>query len=130
MPLELRVAQRREKPGTVVRPPGINLMDFVLGGPQEPRPTTTTTARLWVARGRAQGVRRQATVVGELVLDGVVGDEVTIDLRFPESASGWLAGHATDVVVLEPEVLRKSVRERLLGVLDAHAKSGASHEFG
>jgi hypothetical protein len=29
------------------------------------------------------------------------------------------------VVVLEPEVLRKTVRERLLGVLDAHVKAGA-----
>ncbi|HEX4702205.1 MAG TPA: WYL domain-containing protein [Pseudonocardiaceae bacterium] len=106
-------------PGDVVRPSGINLMAYVLGGPAEPRPTTT--ARLWVARGRANGVRRQATVVGERELDGEVGDEVTIDLHFPESASGWLAGHGRDVVVLEPDVLRKSVRERLLGVLDAQA---------
>jgi proteasome accessory factor B len=111
------------RPGTVVRPPGINLMDFVLGGRQESR--STTTARLWVAAGRAQGVRRQATVVRELELDGEPGDEVTIELRFPESASGWLAGHGADVVVLEPDVLRKTVRERLLGVLDAHARTGA-----
>jgi proteasome accessory factor B len=116
------------RPGTVVRPPGINLMDHVLGGPAEPR-STTTSARLWVARGRAQGVRRQATVVGERVLDGEVGDEVTIDLRFPESAAGWLAGHGVDVVVLEPDVLRKSVRERLLGVLDAHAPQPTAGEL-
>jgi len=106
------------RPGTVVRPPGVNLMEHVLGGPQEPRPTTT--ARLWVAKGRAQGVRRQATVVGDMELDGAPGDELTIEIHFPESASGWLAGHGMDVVVLEPDVLRKTVRERLLGVLDAH----------
>jgi proteasome accessory factor B len=104
-------------PGEVVRPVGENLMEYVLGNSQEPRPTTT--ARLWVARGRAQGIRRQATVVGPRDLDGEPGDEVTVELRFPESAAGWLAGHAQDVVVLEPDVLRKSVRERLLGVLDA-----------
>jgi proteasome accessory factor B len=57
-------------------------------------------------------------------LDGELGDEVTVELNFPESAAGWLAGHGVDVVVLEPDVLRKSVRERLLGVLDAH-QSGA-----
>ena len=111
------------RPGTVARPPGVNLMEYVLGGPQEPRPSTT--ARLWVAKGRAQGVRRRATVVGEMELDGAPGDEVTIELHFPESASGWLAGHGMDVVVLEPDVLRKTVRERLLGVLDAHAGATA-----
>lgn len=111
------------RPGIVVRPPGVNLMEHVLGGQQEPR--QTTTARLWVAKGRAQGVRRQATVVGDMELDGEAGDEVTIELHFPESASGWLAGHGMDVVVLEPDVLRKTVRERLLGVLDAHAGATA-----
>jgi proteasome accessory factor B len=107
------------QPGEVDRPAGENLMEYVLGGSQEPRPTTT--ARLWVAQGRAQGVRRQASVVGPRELDGEPGDEMTVELRFPESAAGWLAGHAQDVVVLEPDVLRKSVRERLLGVLDAQS---------
>jgi proteasome accessory factor B len=110
------------RPGTVVRPAGVNLMEHVLGGPQDPK--QTTSARLWVAKGRAQGVRRQAKIVGERTLDGELGDEVTVELNFPESAAGWLAGHGVDVVVLEPDVLRKSVRERLLGVLDAH-QSGA-----
>jgi proteasome accessory factor B len=79
---------------------------------------------LWVAAGRAHGVRRQATVIGPMTLDGEAGDEVSVELRFPESAAGWLAGQGADVVVLEPDVLRKSVRERLLGVLDAHAGAG------
>lgn len=104
------------KPGEVVRPPGINLMEYVLGN-QEERRTTTTTALLWVAKGRAQGVRRQGTVVGSRTLDGVPGDELEIELYHPESAAGWLAGHGPDVAVLEPDLLRKSVRERLLGVL-------------
>jgi proteasome accessory factor B len=111
------------------RPPGINLLDFVLGGSQQ-EPRSTTTARLWVADGRAQGVRRQATVVGRSTLDGQDGDEVTIELRFPESAAGWLAGHAEDVVVLEPDVLRKAVRERLLGTLDAQAAVSAGESWG
>jgi proteasome accessory factor B len=108
------------RPGVVVRPAGVNLMEHVLGGQQDPK--QTTSARLWVAKGRAQGVRRQARIVAERTLDGELGDEVTVELRFPESAAGWLAGHGMDVVVLEPDVLRKSVRERLLGVLDAHTR--------
>lgn len=114
------------KPGEVRRPPGVNLMDYVLGGEREQRPTTT--ARLWVSAGRAQGVRRQATVVGPRTLDGQPGDEVTVELHFPESAAGWLAGHGADVVVLEPELLRKAVRDRLVGVVasqqNVHAEEG------
>ncbi|HKN95938.1 MAG TPA: WYL domain-containing protein [Pseudonocardiaceae bacterium] len=112
------------KPGVVERPPGVNLLEHVLGGQQQDtRPTTT--ARLWVAAGRAHGVRRQATVVGPRELDGEQGDELTVELRFPESAAGWLAGHGADVVVLEPDVLRKAVRERLLGALDAQERATA-----
>ena len=109
------------RPGVVQRPAGINLMDFVLGGEQQ-QPRPTTSARVWVAAGRAHGVRRQAAVVGPMTLDGQPGDEMTVELRFPESAAGWLAGHGADVVVLEPELLRKAVQERLLGVLDVQTK--------
>lgn len=117
------------RPGAVQRPPGINLMDFVLGGSErDQRPTTS--ARVWVAAGRAYGVRRQAEVVGSLTLDGQPGDEMTVELRFPESAAGWLAGHGEDVVVLEPEVLRKAVRERLLGVVDAQARGAGAEGWG
>ncbi|HWE90295.1 MAG TPA: WYL domain-containing protein [Pseudonocardiaceae bacterium] len=112
--------------GEVVRPAGVNLMDYVLGTPEEPRPTTT--ARLWVAAGRAQGLRRQAKVIRPLMLPGpageavggqVAGDELEIELYHQESAAGWIAGYGPDVVVFAPDVLRKSVRERLLGVLAA-----------
>ena len=79
-------------PGEVERPAGINLLEYVVGTQQEARPTTT--AKLWVARGRAQGVRRQATVTGTRDLDGQPGDEVTVELHFPDSAAGWLAGRS------------------------------------
>jgi proteasome accessory factor B len=114
------------RPGTVERPAGINLMEYVVGGEKEPRPTTP--ARVWVAAGRAHGVRRQAELVGPLTLDGQPGDEMTVELHFPESAAGWLAGHGEDVVVLEPELLRKAVRERLLGVVDAQTRGMRAEE--
>ncbi len=34
----------------------------------------------------------------------------------PTRAASWIAGYGEDAVVLEPEVLRKSVLERLLAV--------------
>lgn len=114
------------RPDEVERPAGVNLMEYVVGGEREQRPTTT--ARLWVSAGRAHGVRRQATTVGPLTLDGQQGDEMTVELHFPESAAGWLAGHGEDVVVLEPELLRKAVRERLLGVLASQAKGVTAEE--
>jgi proteasome accessory factor B len=116
------------QPGVVERPAGINLMGYVVGAQQDGRPSTP--ARLWVADGRAQGVRRQATVVGRRTLDGQTGDEVTVELRFPESAAGWLAGHGPDVVVLEPEVLRKAVRERLFGALESQVAVGGVETGG
>ncbi|WP_158842284.1 helix-turn-helix transcriptional regulator [Saccharothrix deserti] len=104
------------KPGAVQRPDEIDLLSFVA----RTQPVTdqgVATAKLWVARGRAQGVRRRATVVGTQEFDGEPGDVLEIELRFPDSAAGWIAGFGPDVVVLEPEVLAKTVREKLLGAL-------------
>jgi proteasome accessory factor B len=103
--------------GIVQRPESVNLMEYVLGASDERR--TATTALVWAAAGKAHGLRRRAKVVGSRTVGGVVGDELEIELDKLESAAGWLAGHGPDIAVLEPEVLRKSVRERLLGVLDA-----------
>ncbi|MFC0110456.1 helix-turn-helix transcriptional regulator [Kibdelosporangium aridum] len=98
--------------GAVQRPDNINLLDFVATTGNEP--SSTSTAKVWVARGKAAGVRRRAKVLGSREIGGVNGDEVELELRFPESAASWLAGFGPDVLVLEPEVLRKSVYERLL----------------
>jgi proteasome accessory factor B len=104
------------KPGVVRRPESVNLMEYVLGASGDDR---KTTARVWAAAGRAHGLRRRAKVIGARAIDGIDGDELEIELFQLESGAGWLAGLGQDVVVLEPEVLRKSVREHLLGVLDA-----------
>ncbi|MFE2755034.1 helix-turn-helix transcriptional regulator [Actinosynnema sp. NPDC059335] len=104
------------KPGEVRSPEQFDLLSFVVrnqpAGDQAP-----ATARLWVAKGRAQGVRRRARVLGERTFDGEPGDLLEIELRFPDSAATWIAGFGPDVVVLEPEVLAKTVREKLLGAL-------------
>lgn len=98
--------------GAVHRPDGINLLDFVATTGSEP--AHTATARVWVAEGRAAGVRRRSKVVGDREIGGIPGVELELELRFPESAASWLAGFGPDVLVLEPEILRKSVFERLL----------------
>ena len=100
------------KPGAVTVPEGTDLMSLIARTQADP--LQTAPARIWVAKDRAQGVRRHAKVVEER--DG--GDVVEIDLKFPDSAAKWLAGFGPDVVVLEPEVLAKSVRDRLLGALE------------
>jgi proteasome accessory factor B len=100
--------------GAVQRPAGVDLLDLVAKTGNEP--CVSATAKVWVATGRAAGVRRRATIVGSREIGGVRGDEVELELRFPESAASWLAGFGPDVLVIEPDVLRKSVYERLLAV--------------
>jgi len=102
------------RPGSVRRPDHVDLLAFVARNEGEPPPAST--ARLWVAKGHAAGLRRRATIVGHRVLDGVEGDEVEMQLHYPDSAARWIAGYGADVVVIEPDVLRKSVHERLLAV--------------
>jgi proteasome accessory factor B len=104
------------RPGAVIRPDKVDLLDFVARTGSEP--AMTSTARVWVARGKAAGVRRRAKVVAVREIAGVTGDELELELHFPESAANWLAGFGPDVLVLEPDVLRKSVYERLLAVVN------------
>ncbi|GGP84116.1 helix-turn-helix transcriptional regulator [Saccharothrix coeruleofusca] len=103
------------RPGAVARPDDVDLLSFVARTQRDPQ--TTATAKLWVAKGRGQGVRRRARPLGEREHDGVPGDVLEIELRFPDSAAGWIAGFGEDVVVLEPETLAKTVREKLVGAL-------------
>jgi proteasome accessory factor B len=110
-------AKAVSKPGEVQTPVGVDLMSYVKGF--EDDSAQGTLARLWVAKGQAQGLRRRARVVGADVVDGIEGDLLEIELTQPESAAGWIAGFGADVEVLEPELLRKSVYERLLGALAA-----------
>jgi proteasome accessory factor B len=110
-------------PGQVQRPPDIDLLTLVAG--EERGTPPSTRARVWVAAGRAQGLRRRASVVGEQQVDGVDGDVVELDLHYPESAATWIAGYGPDVLVLEPDTVRKAVYETHLGVAgEVGAESG------
>ncbi|GAB3443611.1 helix-turn-helix transcriptional regulator [Actinophytocola sediminis] len=103
--------------GVVRRPPEVDLLEFVsASGDSQP---DTTTVRLWVASGRAAGLRRGARVVGTQTVDDIPGDLLELDLRHPDSAASWIAGYGEDAVVIEPEILRKTVHERLLAAAAA-----------
>ncbi|GLZ31632.1 WYL domain-containing protein [Lentzea sp. NBRC 105346] len=104
------------KAGEVQVPEGLDLLSFVAR--TEVAPTPSAPAKLWVAKDRAHGLRRHATIVDRR--DD--GDVIELDLKFPDSAAKWIAGFGPDVVVLEPELLAKSVRERLLGVLESERR--------
>ena len=83
-----------------------------------PEPHDTSTVRLWLAKQRAAGLRRRATVVEERTIDGEPGDVVELEVLHTDSAASWIAGYGPDAVVLEPDVLRKAVHERLLAVAE------------
>ncbi|RCW40474.1 transcriptional regulator [Halopolyspora algeriensis] len=109
--------------GQVHRPDNVDLLQVVSG--QQHGAPPSTVARVWAARGRAHGLRRTATVLGDRVQGGVDGEVLELDLHYPDSAAGWIAGYGPDVVVLEPDTLRKAVYETHLGVVrSAGADSG------
>ncbi len=99
-------------PPGVVRRPEVDLLKIVAGSAEPP--PVTHTARLWLASGRANGLRRYARVLGEMVLDGAAGDVVAVELPGHDVATRWIAGLGPDAVVLEPAELAEAVRARLL----------------
>ncbi|WP_086825128.1 YafY family protein [Allokutzneria sp. NRRL B-24872] len=101
------------KDGVVQRPPEVDLLGMV--AKQNDAPPASATARVWVAAGRAQGLRRRAKPIEDLALDGEPGEVVEIDLIYPDSAASWLAGYGPDVVVLEPDSLRAHVQMLMSG---------------
>lgn len=104
--------------GAVHPPPDVDLLAHVRRG-LEP-PPVIAKARLWVAAGRALGLRRLGTVVGPRTHRGRPGDELEMDLRQIETVARWLAGHGPDVAVLHPAPLAEAVRANWAGVAAAH----------
>lgn len=104
--------------GEVTRPDGINLLEFVAGSGETAEQSPPVTVRLWLAEGRAVGIRRWATVERVATLGDTPGAVVRLEVSRPDDVAEWLAGYGPDVVVLEPDTLAKSVCERWERVLD------------
>jgi proteasome accessory factor B len=97
--------------GAVQCPAGTDLLKIVADSVG--RPPVAHAARLWLASGRANGLRRYAKVLESRAVDGVVGDVVVVDLPGYDVAARWIAGLGPDAVVLEPAELADAVRARL-----------------
>ena len=105
--------------GAVTVPDGVDLMGMVRHGVEPP--PVSGTARVWVAEGRAHGLRRLGTVVGRRTRAGRPGDELELGLRNVETLARWLAGHGPDVAVLSPEQLVAAVRANWAASAASHA---------
>ncbi|AOS63232.1 transcriptional regulator [Actinoalloteichus hymeniacidonis] len=101
--------------GAVSRPEGVDLLSIVAHTSEPPAPAAP--AVLWIARDRATGLRRHGRELGERTVDGIEGDLFEVEFNDSGTASDWIAGYGPDVLVIEPEPLRTSVRTALLGAI-------------
>jgi proteasome accessory factor B len=104
--------------GAVTVPEGVDLMAMVRHNVDPP--PVVGTARVWVAAGRAHGLRRLGRVVGPRTHAGRAGDEMELELRSIDVVARWLAGHGPDVVVLGPPALVDRVMHNWAAAAAAH----------
>jgi proteasome accessory factor B len=105
--------------GVVKVPADVDLMAMVRRGVEPP--PVVGTARVWVAAGRANGLRRLGRLVGPRVHAGRAGDELELELRSLDTVARWLAGHGPDIVVLGPQSLIDRVRTSWEAAAEVHA---------
>ncbi|KXP01346.1 helix-turn-helix transcriptional regulator [Tsukamurella pseudospumae] len=101
-----------------VRPPeGFDLHAHVVATVAERDPVGT--ARLWVARGRGDGLRRLAATQADGDFRGRSGTEITVEMRSVDAVAREVSGLGPDAVVFEPQELRDAVVDRLTALAAA-----------
>lgn len=100
-------------PGRFAPPADVDLISHVASwsGPVEHAGKATVLVR----PGRAAGVRRAA----KEIVPGPDGDRVVLSYADPDAFARWLVGYGADVVVLEPDEVRKATVARLRDLVDA-----------
>lgn len=114
--------------GAVTVPADADLMAMVRRNVEPP--VATGTARVWVAQGRAHGLRRLGRVLGPRTHDGRPGDELELGMRGVDTLARWLAGHGPDVAVLEPVALAETVRANWAAAAAAHLEPAGTGPGG
>ena len=99
------------RPATVRPPEGFDLHAHVVATVAERDPIGT--ARLWVAQGRGDGLRRLASAQTDAEFRGRAGTELTVEMRSVDAVAREVCGLGPDAVVFEPVHLRDAVVDRL-----------------
>ncbi|AVM00784.1 WYL domain-containing protein [Gordonia iterans] len=105
--------------GEVVRPPDVDLRALVADAVSRGRQTEPTSARLWLADGRAHALRRGAVEVVEAPFRGELGQEVVVPVAERSSLVRAVLAAGRDVVVLDPPDLRAAVIAELEALADS-----------
>ncbi len=108
-------------PGAFTPPPDLDLFGHVSRW-STPMEEHTNRAIVLLTPGRAAGVRRRAAAV----TPGPDGDRVELRYSDPDSFARWLVGYGADVVVLEPDDVRKAIVARLRDLADTLAGSAGA----
>lgn len=95
------------KSGAVVQPDDVDLRAIVADAVNVPG--AQQTARIWVADGRAAGLRRIATTSEPGEFDNRAGSVLEIVMNSIDGLSRQILGTGSDAVVLEPIELRDNV---------------------
>ncbi|QTI67164.1 helix-turn-helix transcriptional regulator [Gordonia polyisoprenivorans] len=102
-----------DEPGSVTVPDGTDLQAIVASAVESAAGSDGRTARVWVADGRAAGLRRHAAGRTAQEYDGEPGDVLDIEIGSLTGLARMVLGAGADAVVLSPPELRQIVIDGL-----------------
>lgn len=95
--------------GEVTVPPGLDLSGLVASAVDRGSPGEPSTARVWLAEGRAFELRRWAVELHDEPYDGEPGQVAVVAIRSRSTLLRAVLAAGRDVVVLDPPELRAAV---------------------